>query len=187
MFKLSGIIIALCLSVSAFAQNYTATTGFICQAYTYREGTLENAPYMFQNVQIEIDWVYCGPWSGSNSGTLNFDIFLNDGWHDLFTMNDSGNGCTIVTDFYNISYSMWNEAIDANGGGVLFRAVINDSFPGGVGCNWYSDPCYEVSVNFDYEPLEAPQSNFSIGGETACTEQNITITDLSAGTGLSYS
>ncbi|MEY3398401.1 MAG: hypothetical protein RL220_995, partial [Bacteroidota bacterium] len=169
------------------AQNYNGSTGQVCSAYYSQQGEFANAPYVAQNVTITIQWLYCGPWSGSNNGHIYVDILQNSGWVELFDLSDYGNGCSWVTDTWSIPAAMWNESIDVNGGSVVIQCYISDSCPGGVGCSYYNDPCYIATVNFDYEPLETPVAQAVPSVNTSCESQSISITDSSSGTSLEYS
>lgn len=132
-------------------------------------------------------WIYCGPWGSSNSGSLNVDVLQNGTWVDLFNKSNSGNGCSWVTDTDVITANEWNSSIDPVGGFIRFRVVITDSCPGGVGCSGVSDPCINASVNFDYVEIVAPQASANPSSVLVCEDENLVIEDLTTGTGLTYS
>lgn len=174
------------MSISMFGQNYTATSGQVCSANTYKEWQFDDAPYLTSGITMTAEWIYCGPWSGSNSGSLNVDVWQNGTWVDLFNKSDSGNGCSWVTDTDYITATEWNSSIDPVGGFIKFRAVISDSCPGGVGCSNANDPCIIASVNFNYVEIVAPQASANPTSVIVCQNENLLIENLTTGTGLTY-
>lgn len=186
--KLTLLFVVLIAHLSIAQETFDATTGIECQAYVDRQAVMENAPYVTESVVISVRWLYCGPWSGSNNGTIYLDIWQEGGFQQILNTSDSGNGCSWVTDTYTVSAAMWNEALASSEtpGAIVFQANISDSCPGGVGCSSYSDPCFEVTTDFEYEPVEAPVANFSIEDINYCVGEEISIQDLSVGSGLTY-
>ncbi|NQX93011.1 MAG: PKD domain-containing protein, partial [Flavobacteriales bacterium] len=185
-FSLFILVLMLGGRLSTSAQTYAGELSQTCAAFTNREATFEDTPFVTEDVIVEMEWVYCGPWNGNDNGHFYVDIWVDGAWQDLFDVTDNGNGCSWVPTSHTVSSSLWNEAIASNDGSVLIRGYITDSCSPGVGCNFFSDPCFRGAVEYDFEPIESAVANFTVASESVCVGEEITIDNLSTGSGLEY-
>jgi hypothetical protein len=159
------------------SQTYNESSDFICQAYTSKQYTFLDTPETPVTVDMTVQWMYCGPWSGSNSGHIYLSIWIDGGWVYALNTTHSGNGCGWTYTDFTISATMWNDAINSNGGSVLFSCYITDSCPGGVGCSGWSDPCFKLTASYDY----APSANFSVSSTEICPGGEVTFYNETTG------
>ncbi len=170
------IITALAAS-GLFAQVYDANSGNVCQAYNTRYYSFTAVPEATTNATLTVSWAYCGGDGFPDNGTLRLWLSTDDlSNYQVANTNNSGNGCSWVSNTYTISMAQINLARDLNGGDVEFYGYINDGCPGGVGCS-FADPCFNLTLNFD----SSPEASYTASSSAYCEGGTVVYESTSAG------
>lgn len=179
MFRLlSLLVIVLSFYANSFAQSYTHASGSVCGAYNYVSYTFPGTPETPVDATLDVSWIYCGPYLGSNFGNLDMDIWIDDNWVEIVDTSDSGSGCSWAnSDSFTIGATQLNDAINTNGGSVTIRGRITDGCAAGVGCSCCNDPCYNATLTYDY----APSADFYSNTQSTCIGGAVEFTQSSTG------
>jgi len=112
------------------------------------------------DVQIAIGILGCNPVATNAGGIkLNGTTFIESN----VPVQNCGISDAIPNNFYTISQSVFNQAVIAGGGTIVFSNYIHDTCVPGAGCNFVNDPCINMTVSYSVLSNESfTQSNFLV-------------------------